>query len=90
MGKRFYDKYSLLHFAVGICSYYFSIPVSYWLIFHVLFEIIENSKYGMHVINKYLTMWPGGKPESDSLINSISDILFGILGWLVAYCVNKY
>ncbi|ARF10261.1 hypothetical protein Hokovirus_1_140 [Hokovirus HKV1] len=90
MGKNIYDKYSYLHFCTGSLAFYYNISLILWLILHILFEIIENSKKGIYFIDNYLTIWPGGKKSSDSLINSISDTIFGILGWIVAYYVNNY
>ena len=84
MGEKFIDKYSLLHFATGIIFYYFNISLLNSLIIHTLFEIIENSKFGIHFINKYLKFWPGGKPKSDTLTNSIGDTFFFIVGWMLA------
>lgn len=88
MGKDIIDKYSLLHFATGITAYFWNIPFKYWFALNVIFEALENSQTGMKIINTYFAgMWPGGKPSSDTLINSASDIFFSVLGWLVAYYV---
>ena len=84
MGDKFIDKFSLLHFATGIIFYFFNISLRNSIIAHILFEIIENSENGVKFINNKLTFWPGGKPKADSLINSVSDTLFFIVGWLVA------
>jgi hypothetical protein len=43
---------------------------------------------GMNIINK-MTFWPGGKPRSDTIINSIGDTVGSIIGWLSAYCLDK-
>ena len=84
MGINFIDKYSLLHFAVGIIFRFFNINFILSILIHILFEYIENTKHGIHFINKYLTWWPGGKDYSDSLLNSTGDTFFFALGWLVA------
>jgi hypothetical protein len=84
MGTSIIDKYTLLHFSVGIIFRYIGFNLVSLLIAHTIFEIIENSKPGRHIINKYLKLWPGGKPAPDSRINSISDIIFSILGWMIA------
>jgi hypothetical protein len=84
MGKDFLDRFSLLHFAVGIVAYFMGVPFWIWAFLQLVFEAVENSGWGIHFISKYLSWWPGGKREPDSLLNSISDILFGSLGWLVA------
>jgi len=89
MGTKPYDKYTLLHFAVGIIAYFFDITLLSWILLHVIFEIVENSKYGVQFIDTYLTFWPGGKKSSDNIINSLSDIIFSVIGWLVAYLVAK-
>ena len=38
----------------------------------------------MFIINNYFKLWPGGKPAPDSTINSISDIIFSLFGWVIA------
>jgi hypothetical protein len=89
MGLQFMDKFSLLHFAVGIVLYFWGF--SFWLtiFLHILFEWIENTQQGMKFINTYITMWPGGKYYPDSLLNSTGDIFFTGVGWYVAHLVSK-
>jgi len=53
-----------------------------------MFEIVENTQCGMHIINKYLTYWPGGKPHVDSLLNIFGDQVFFALGWIIAKIVD--
>lgn len=84
MGTKIYDKYSLLHLAVGIVVYYFDISLLIWIILHTIFEIIENTKQGVYFIDNYLLFWPGGKIKPDSITNSVSDTIFGIIGWILA------
>jgi len=89
MGQKIYDKYSLLHLAVGIVVYYFDISLLIWIILHIIFEIVENTKQGVHFIDNYLIFWPGGKKKPDSIINSISDIVCGTFGWILAYLYSR-
>lgn len=90
MGKFFMDKYSLLHFATGISMYFWNVPLMYWILIHIIFEIVENSTIGMNIINKHFHgIWPGGKPSSDTFINSVGDIFFAVLGWLFAAFICK-
>jgi len=89
MGLKFFDQYSLLHFAVGIVAYFWGLSLMTTTILHIIFEIIENTKYGMNFINNTITFWPGGKPKADSMINSIGDTLFTSVGWLCAYYLDK-
>lgn len=85
MGKYFTDQYSLLHFSTGVVAYFIGIRLMIWITLHLLFELIENTQFGIYVINKYLTFWPGGKPEADAFINSmLGDNFYAILGWLSA------
>jgi hypothetical protein len=86
MGLYFTDKFSLLHFAVGIIVYYWNMSFILWFIVHMIFEYIENTKYGMSAINKFV-YWPGGKDHPDSLINSLGDQFYALLGWGSAYIV---
>lgn len=89
MGSKFIDKYSYLHFASGIIANYWGISLIIWIIFHLVFEILENTKIGMYIINKVIRAWPGGKEKSDTFINSmLGDNLFAIIGWLSAYALN--
>lgn len=84
MGRKKFDQYSLLHFSTGSIAYFFGIPIYWWIILHTLFEIIENSPRGVKFIDTKLKFWPGGKKSSDNLINSVSDLVFTIIGYLVA------
>lgn len=90
MGIRFFDQYSLLHFATGVIMYFWGMPLWLWNSLHILFELIENTQFGMDVINNYIKVWPGGKPYSDALINSVGDVFFGHVGWMVGYYLDLY
>ena len=86
MGNKFYDQYSLLHFSVGVVAYFIGIPLIIWNVIHILFEIVENTDFGIRFINKYLLwFWAGGKDKPDKVINNIGDIVFGALGWIISY-----
>lgn len=87
MGKYLLDVYSILHFTVGILWRYMGFDIISLLLLHSIFEICENSKIGMHIINTYFKIWPGGKPSADTLINSIGDISVSLLGWILS---DKY
>jgi hypothetical protein len=84
MGKKLIDQYSLLHFSTGCIAYFFGIKLFIWIIIHTFFEIIENSPKGVRFIDTYLKFWPGGKKSPDNLKNSLSDLVFAIIGYLVA------
>ena len=83
MGNNLIDQYSLLHFSTGIIARFFHIPFTYFFIMHFIFEYFENIPEIAHLINK-IQWWPGKKPSVDSLINSVSDQMFAMLGWYVA------
>ncbi len=87
MGLYLADQYSLLHIAVGIIMYFWNFSLFYAFLLHLLFEIGENTKIGMKLINQ-LYYWPGGKPSADSITNILGDNLFFILGWLLAYSTD--
>jgi len=89
MGVYFFDQYSLLHFSVGVVSYFWGMKLKVFTILHILFEILENTQVGMKFISNF-TLWPGGKSKSDSLTNMISDVIFGVAGWYVAKLLNNY
>lgn len=93
MGKYFFDQYSYLHFAIGIVLYFwFDLKTS--IIVHTIYELIDNTPFFANIVNKYITLWPGKKPYSDTLTNTIGDTFFFIIGWISAYIVdniyNKY
>lgn len=90
MGQFFFDQFSLLHFAVGIIAYFWGFSLFFTVIVHILFELLENTKYGMYFINHYVPFWPGGKPFADSMINQISDTLMSTVGWIMAQLADKY
>jgi hypothetical protein len=89
MGMKFFDRYSFLHFCVGVILSYFNINLIYSIILHTIFEYIENTQVGMRLIRNF-TIWPGGKSTADSLTNNIGDTVFFVLGWIVASLVQKY
>ena len=90
MGLRLIDKYSLLHFAVGIVAYFWSISLFMTIMLHILFECIENTPIGMKLINTYfIGWWPGGKIHPDNLTNMMSDVVFTVFGWLLAWKLNE-
>ena len=89
MGSRAVDQYSLLHFAVGIVAYFWGIGWPVLLLLHILFEILENTRVGMNIINTYISFWPGGKPRADSILNQVSDNLFSLLGWFVSQYADQ-
>jgi hypothetical protein len=55
-----------------------------WIILHTIFEIIENSPEGVKFIDTRIKFWPGGKKAPDNLCNSLSDLLFTIIGYIIA------
>lgn len=87
MGTRIFDQYSVLHFAAGIVAYFIHVPLWLWFIFNIIFEVFENSIFGMSLINQ-ISIWPGGKDKADLPINSICDIIFCMLGWRFAYFMD--
>ena len=57
MGTNIIDKYSYLHFAVGIIFYYWNIDLFYSIILHTIFEIAENSSFGINAGNSHALSW---------------------------------
>ena len=87
MGKTFFDQYSLLHFASGIIAYYIGVGMPQWFLAHLAFELIENTEFGMRIINR-LPFWPGGKDYADAWINILGDNVFAALGHCFANMLN--
>ena len=90
MGQYFFDQYTLLHFATGVMAYFWGLSFPLFFIVHTLFELIENTPQGIYIINNYFTIWPGGKPKSDSTLNRIGDTLGAVIGWYSSYCLDVY
>lgn len=88
MGIDFFDQYSILHLAVGIIAFFWGMPLHIFVILHLLFEMTENTQFGINMINRF-PLWPGGKQFPDSFSNSISDTIFAIIGWIIAFCLDK-
>ena len=89
MGYLYFDQYTYLHFAVGIVVYFWNISLLNWVILHTIFEFLENTQMGVNIINQYIVFWPGGKPKSDTIINSVGDTFGAVVGWLSAYYLDK-
>ena len=75
MGTLFLDQFTYLHFSSGILLYFWGVPIVPALILHTIFEFVENSNFGMNLINRWFPFWPGGKSYSDTFINSLGDTL---------------
>lgn len=89
MGKKLFDQYTLLHFAVGIVAYFWNISFRTTFTTHTIFELLENTTYGIKLINKF-PFWPGGKPQADTILNQIGDTIGIMTGWLFADFLDKY
>ncbi len=90
MGTALFDEYSLLHFAVGVIARHWNVAFLIFLIAHILFELLENTKQGMYIINNYITAWPGGKSSPDTFLNSeFGDNLSAAVGWWAADVLLK-
>jgi hypothetical protein len=90
MGTRFTDSFSVLHFAVGVLFYFLSINFWWSMGLHIAFEIVENSPGVVKLIDQSWigqNVWPGGKKQPDSVLNSVGDTVYFALGWLVAYMI---
>ena len=90
MGKQFVDQYSILHFSSGVLAYFWGVPAKNWFFLNVGFEIIENTEFGMKIINEKFTYWPGGKPFRDSFLNGLGDTLSSLGGWYVASKIDQF
>ena len=88
MGGFFTDPYSLLHFLSGIVARFLGFDKITWLIIHVLFELVENSSWGMEFIN-ILPYWPGGKTHADSWTNIWGDTFWATFGHYVAFMLGE-
>lgn len=95
--QRFADPYSFSHFVHGILFYAFlwlgarKIPVRPRLLIAVLleaaWELLENSPL---IINRYRAVTVSLGYEGDSVLNSLSDILMMMLGFLFAWRMRPW
>ena len=90
MGTQCFDQFSLLHGAVGVIFYFWGISFWWWMLIHILYEIIENTSQGMMIINHYFTWWPGGKEFADAWVNNMGDLFSGAMGWWIASLLDRY
>lgn len=93
MGQQIFDQYSLLHGAVGVIAFFWNVNFLLGLALHALFEYIENTPFGMNIINKYFVgdvsfTWPGAKVEADSVANIWGDNISYIVGYLLAHLLD--
>ena len=90
MGLNYIDQFTLLHFSTGISAYFWNIPFIYFIIIHILFEIFENTNWGINIINN-IKIWPGRNTnKKDSILNYIFDNIAAILGFYISYYLDKY
>jgi len=91
MGKNLIDQYSLLHFSVGVVSYFWGVRGLVAIGIHTLFELIENTQFGMNVINNiFKGIWPGGKNNADTYLNIFGDTVSFTFGWILAQQLDKF
>ena len=89
MGENFVDQFTYLHFAVGIIAYYWNINLYTLFLIHTIFELSENTEYGIEFINISLSVWPGGKYKADTYINILGDTIGVLLGWWSAKIIDN-
>jgi hypothetical protein len=90
MGLYFYDQYSLLHFSVGVVMYFWRFSLWSSFVIHTIFELFENTQFGMNFITYHFTLWPGGKTFADSHLNMLGDTIFFLAGFLSAQFLDEY
>lgn len=90
MGVNLFDQYTLLHFATGVIAYFWGMTLPVFFVVHTLFEFFENTKQGIDFINNYFTIWPGGKPQANSIVNRIGDTIGAVVGWTISYLLDKH
>ena len=70
--------------------YFSGIKLYQWIIIHSLYELGENTTFGIKFINDVFgSRWPGGKSYADAPINMLGDTISSILGWYSAYCLDQ-
>lgn len=79
-----FNKRSLIHFITGVIAYLLGIKFIFWLIMHLVFEVIINTRPGIDIINHLL-----GESRKDMLIEAIYRTFWGMAGWAVAWALNR-
>ena len=59
MGLTYIDRYSLLHFAVGVVANFWGIDKYQLLLYHTIFELVENTEFGHQQLGAVLAGWEG-------------------------------
>ena len=93
MGKRFIDFYSISHLIAGILFQRMDISFKTANLLHIFFEVFENyywvPKHGGRCIKIPFLPIVDCKTVSDTLINSIGDQLFFIIGLIISQYLFK-
>jgi len=90
MGTKIFDQFTLLHFATGVIAYFWGMSLPLFFILHTIFELFENTPQGIYFINNHITIWPGGKPKADTILNGIGDTIGAIIGWYSSHILDHY
>lgn len=72
----FFNRYSLLYFAVGLFVFFFRVKWIVWLILIIIFELLRNL-----IFNKTIT--------NTDVIMSVGNIIFFTIGWCLGYYFNE-
>ena len=48
---------------------------------------VNNNNLDEEINN--IKLWPGGKEKADTILNSIGDQFYGLLGWLFTFFIIK-
>lgn len=88
--------FTLAHFIFGAIFAWLQIPLWVLIIFHIFYEIIENSNFMIRFFQSISDMASrefGIKPwtyyNGDSIANSVVDIFASILGWVTLTELQK-
>jgi|688.fasta_scaffold823806_1 hypothetical protein len=80
----FITPFSVTHFGFGYMTQAIGINYLYGLILHTIYEYANHSEY---IINKWSEQFKGFK--NDSIVNSVGDTLFFMIGMFVAKNYNN-
>ena len=94
--EAIFSVYTLSHVVLGIVFAWLQIPLWVLIVFHVIFEIIENSDFTINGFRSFSTkfkkttgMQPWTPYNGDSLANSVADTFASIFGWILATEIRK-
>lgn len=78
------------HFISGVIAYYIGFPLIPFIILHILWEIVDNTRYFRDRSIKMFSWLPFLAYRLDTVYNSQTDNIFAILGWYTGKWISEH